>query len=126
MRGGKGTPIIALEPAPWPGNVRELKHALEHAAVMADSETVEVSDLPESLAVQAPSGRPGTYREAVDRARELAGRAYLDQLLRRHQGNISAAATEAGVERETLHRLVRRHGLDAGSYRGRDEGGQVV
>ena len=114
--------LATLEGAPWLGNVRELKHALEHAAVMADSETVEVSDLPESLQAGAPQSRPGTYRDALERARESAGRSYIDQLLRRHQGNVTAAAIEAGVERETLHRLVRRHGLDAASYRGRDEG----
>lgn len=115
--------LATLERAPWPGNVRELKHSLEHAAVMADTETVQVGDLPESLQASAPHSRPGTYRDAVERARDTAGRAYLDQLLRRHAGNVTAAAVEAGVERETLHRLLRRHGLDANGYRVRDEGG---
>ena len=114
--------LATLERAAWPGNVRELKHSLEHAAVMADTETVEVGDLPESLQASAPQSQPGTYRDALERAKEAAGRTYIDQLLRRHGGNVTAAAIEAGVERETLHRLVRRHGLDAGAYRGRDEG----
>ena len=109
--------LATLERASWPGNVRELKHALEHAAVMAQGEVVEVSDLPDHLAASAPTSRPGTYRDAVECARDAAGRAYLDSLLHRHHGNITAAAVEAGVERETLHRLIRRHGLDAGAYR---------
>ena len=113
--------LLALERALWPGNVRELKHALEHAAVMAPGEVVEVNDLPEQLQAGAPASQPGTYRDALERAKEAAGHAYVDALLRRHQGNITAAAIEAGVERETLHRLVRRHGLDAAGYRGRDE-----
>ena len=113
--------LLALERALWPGNVRELKHALEHAAVMAPGEVVEVHDLPEQLQVGAPASLPGTYRDALERAKEAAGHAYVDALLRRHQGNITAAAIEAGVERETLHRLVRKHGLDAAGYRGRDE-----
>ena len=101
--------------------MRELKHALEHAAVMAPGEVVEVHDLPEQLQVGAPASQPGTYRDALERAKEAAGHAVVDALLRRHQVNITAAAIEAGVERETLHRLVRKHGLDAAGYRGRDE-----
>ena len=114
--------LRALERAHWTGNVRELKHALEHAAVMAQGEAVEVNDLPEQLQVDAPAGRSGTYRDALERAKEIAARAYIDGLLRQHQGNITAAALEAGIERETLHRLVRRHGLDAADYRSRDDG----
>jgi transcriptional regulator of acetoin/glycerol metabolism len=33
-------------------------------------------------------------------------------------GNVTQAARVAGVERETLHRLLRRHGLDPATWRG--------
>jgi two-component system, NtrC family, response regulator HydG len=34
---------------------------------------------------------------------------YLRQLLDRHDGNISAAAKAAGIDRETFHRLINKH-----------------
>lgn len=109
--------LAALQAHAWPGNVRELRHALEHAAVMAQGEVIEVGDLPENIERTAPRGAPGSYREAVDQARDDAGRAYLRDLLRRHAGNVTHAATDAGVERETLHRLLRKHDLDAARFR---------
>ncbi|MDP2314296.1 MAG: sigma-54 dependent transcriptional regulator [Pseudomonadota bacterium] len=109
--------LAALERAPWPGNVRELKHALEHAAVLAGDDLVTVADLPDELRATAPDAGAGTYRDAVERARDRAGRDYLVALLRRAGGNVTKAADEAGVERETLHRLLRRHGVEAGRFR---------
>ena len=109
--------FAALERAPWPGNLRELKHALEHAAVMSGAELIEVGDLPEGLRDLALPADPGTYREAVDRARDQAGRRYLLALLERNAGNVTYAAAEAGVERESMHRLLRRHGVDPKRFR---------
>ena len=36
---------------------------------------------------------------------------YLRELLGRHDGNISAAAKAAGIDRKTFHRLVNKHHL---------------
>jgi DNA-binding NtrC family response regulator len=109
--------LAALERAPWPGNVRELKHAMEHAAVLAGGDLVTLADLPDELGAKAPDAAAGTYRDAVERARDRAGRDYLLALLRRTAGNVTRAAEEAGVERETLHRLLRRHGVEPGRFR---------
>ncbi len=51
-------------------------------------------------------------------SRQRAARTYLDALLRRFAGNVTRAAEQAGVERESLHRMLRRAGLDASDYRG--------
>jgi len=107
----------ALEAHPWRGNVRELRHALEHAVAVCEGDTVEVADLPEELRQAAPRPQAGTYREAMEAAQHQAGVAYLTQLLRDAQGNVSTAAERAGVERETLHRLLKRHGVDAAAFR---------
>jgi DNA-binding NtrC family response regulator len=39
-------------------------------------------------------------------------RAYLDQVLERTRGNISAAAREAGIDRKHMERLIRKHDID--------------
>jgi transcriptional regulator with GAF, ATPase, and Fis domain len=38
-------------------------------------------------------------------------RDYLDALLRRHGGNVSAAGREAGIDRSWIIALARRHGV---------------
>lgn len=49
-------------------------------------------------------------RGAVDEARLQASRAYLRALMRRHGGNVSQAAQQACMTRESLHRALRRLG----------------
>lgn len=109
--------LATLEAAAWPGNVRELRHAIEQAAAAAEGEVVEPEHLPESLRGGAPTAPAGTYRAAVERGADLAGRDYLLQLLRSSSGNVTRAAMEAGVERETLHRLLKKHGIDPARFR---------
>ena len=38
-------------------------------------------------------------------------RAYVDWLLGRHEGNVSAAAREAEMDRKYLYKLAKKHGL---------------
>ena len=72
------------------------------------------AEVPLRLPGLEASRRPddtGLFREA--RARTIAEfeRRYLTTLLRRVGGNMSRASREAGKERSSLIRLVRKHGL---------------
>jgi DNA-binding NtrC family response regulator len=58
-----------------------------------------------------------SYREALTEAQDSGSRAYLVALLRACAGNVSRAAERAGLERESLHRLLRRHGIQADAFR---------
>jgi DNA-binding NtrC family response regulator len=64
-----------------------------------------------------------SYREALAEARDRGSHDYLTALLRAFDGNVSRAAAKAGLERESLHRLLRRHGIRADDFR-RDGSGQ--
>jgi DNA-binding NtrC family response regulator len=59
------------------------------------------------------AGAPGrrTFREAVAAARDRASRDYLIWLMRKFGGNVTQACREAGLERESLHRLLRQAGV---------------
>jgi DNA-binding NtrC family response regulator len=59
-----------------------------------------------------------SYREALAEARDRGSREYLAALLKACGGNVSRAAERAGLERESLHRLLRRHGIQADTFRG--------
>ena len=58
-----------------------------------------------------------SYREALASARDRSSREYLRALLQAFDGNVSRAAERAGLERESLHRLLRRHGVQADDFR---------
>jgi DNA-binding NtrC family response regulator len=112
----------------WPGNVRELENAIEHALAVIDGPRIPVEALPEELRAGAGAGISAhltrlSYAEAVDLARDRASREYLIALMREFEGSVSRAAERAGVERESLHRLLKRYGLRSTEFKsamGRD------
>jgi two-component system response regulator HydG len=116
----------------WPGNVRELRSAVERAAILETTPEITLGSLPvevqnvdhprERLENDEELGRL-TYREAVDASRVETNRRYLDAVLRRYRGDVSAAAEHAGIERESFYRLLRRAGLSADEFR--DHGGSA-
>jgi DNA-binding NtrC family response regulator len=105
----------------WPGNVRELKNAVERALVLEEMPTAlgAVGPLPQPApAAAAPAEAPHhTLTLTLDlevpfRAVKLEfERAYVQGLLERHGGNISAAARAAGLDRVSIHKMLHRLGL---------------
>jgi DNA-binding NtrC family response regulator len=97
----------------WPGNVRELRNAVEHAAVVAVGDTIEVEDLPVTLRVPAAaqavpaSCRTTTFRERV---RRFEIQLITDAIEQTH-GNVSAAARLLQLPVRTLHSKLRVLGL---------------
>jgi len=62
-----------------------------------------------------------SYRAALASARDRSSSEYLKALLKVFGGNVSHAAERAGLERESLHRLLRRYHIHADAFR--DSGG---
>ena len=50
-------------------------------------------------------------KDAKERWMAVLEASYLREFLERHDGNISAAAKAAGIDRKTFHRLVNKHHL---------------
>ena len=98
----------ALVAHDWPGNVRELENAIERAAVLARTSTIEAEDL---LLEEAPSRLPArsdsTLQESLDQATVVRIRSALEAA----EGNRTEAARALGVDRTTLYRLMRRLGI---------------
>ena len=57
----------------------------------------------------ADAGADLPLKDAKARWMEVLEGAYLRDLLERHDGNISAAAKAAGIDRKTFHRLVNKY-----------------
>jgi transcriptional regulator of acetoin/glycerol metabolism len=62
------------------------------------------------------------FQETMRLAHDRAARVYLVALLQKVGGDVSHAARLAGVKRESLHRLLRKHGVSAAAFR--SDGGE--
>ena len=100
----------------WPGNVRQLENAVERAVAFVDGTRIELEHLPEEIGTTAAPGEERcdlalTHREYVEAAKARASREYLVSLMERFAGNVTHAASHAGIERESLHRLLKKHAV---------------
>jgi DNA-binding NtrC family response regulator len=95
----------------WPGNVRELEHSIASAVAMAGREVIESDDLNLPCEAKETSGK--SYREAKARFE----RAYVEDLLSAHQGNITKAAQAAHKNRRAFWELIRKHRIDVASFK---------
>jgi transcriptional regulator of acetoin/glycerol metabolism len=113
----------------WPGNLRQLANVLRTASIMAEgADQIELDDLPEDFlqdcadaAATDDARSPRADRDDVkangacepartpSRMEDLQA-TLIAQTLARLDGNVSAAARELGLARNTVYRYLRRGG----------------
>ncbi|HRX79435.1 MAG: sigma-54-dependent Fis family transcriptional regulator [Planctomycetaceae bacterium] len=101
----------------WPGNVRELEHAVSAAAAMADKGVIQSSDLPmlkasDDLLIESFTellDLPLT--EAKNQLVESFERQAIARALQNHGGNVSAAARQLGIHRQSLQQKIAQLGI---------------
>ena len=107
--------LACLKAHPWPGNVRELQNVIERVAALADGPVIRAEHLPERIraarADESPADEAVSYKQAKQKVVRSFQRSFLLELLKRHDWHMSNAAQEAGVDRKTIERMVKRHGL---------------
>ena len=107
----------------WPGNLRQLANVLRTAAIMAEGEAeIGIAHLPDDLLDDcdgAPAHATATTTASATAATRGANpaahparlsdwrAALIDDALARHRGNVSAAARELGLARNTVYRRIR-------------------
>ncbi|WP_025597271.1 sigma-54-dependent Fis family transcriptional regulator [Burkholderia sp. WSM2230] len=117
----------------WPGNLRQLANVLRTASIMAEgAEQIQLDDLPEDFlhdcaeaaAKNSPADKAFAARAIGNDARSVPFDAQarapsrmedwqatlIAQTLARLDGNVSAAARELGLARNTVYRYLRRGG----------------
>jgi DNA-binding NtrC family response regulator len=100
----------------WPGNVRELRNVIARAVALAPQGT-PLSKMPLLLRgaaageseAKVQATRP--FHELKDELVAKFEREYLEDLLRRANGNMAEAARRAGLERKFLYKLLERAGI---------------
>ncbi|WJQ15089.1 sigma-54-dependent Fis family transcriptional regulator [Geobacillus stearothermophilus] len=112
--------MVKLLAYDWPGNVRELENVLGRAMIFMKFHEVmiDISHLPPlSAPSAAPSVRPETEGEfrPLD---EMLGRyeaQLLEEALRRHRGNKTAAARALGISVRNLYYKLEKYNIDKNS-----------
>jgi two-component system nitrogen regulation response regulator GlnG len=117
----------------WPGNVRELRNVIERAVLLAEAPDSE--DSLRRAPAPAPRSEPSItvtpsqtatstdatmtvpvdvgipFKHAKQNVISEFERRYISRLLAQHDGNISAAARAAGIDRMSIHKMLHRLGL---------------
>jgi DNA-binding NtrC family response regulator len=96
----------------WPGNVRELANVVHRAVVTCEGAQILPCHITLSGLTDSSAPMPAQFRTA--RAAVLAAfeRRYVEDLLRKHGGNVTHAARDANKERRAFGRLIKKHGID--------------
>ncbi len=98
--------LMAMRSYVWPGNIRELEHSVEKAVILAEDNTVKSQDLDLKMMpgqIMPQEGLDGSYG---DYEKEI-----IRKTLLRHMGNMTSAARELGVTRQTIYNKMKRYGL---------------
>jgi len=99
----------------WPGNVRELEHIIERAVALAGQPQLQSSDF--ILAGEQPCACHESLKNAKAKCVANFERAYIQELLLAHQGNISKAAKAAQKNRRAFWQLIRKYGIDVQKFK---------
>ena len=107
---------------PWPGNIRELRNCMESMQAMSTGGTITVADLPKRMSGEAPTitdtvtavGGPKVrtdlpYMEARREWLDSFQMHYVSTLLAENDGNVSATARAAGMDRRSIQRILNRN-----------------
>jgi DNA-binding NtrC family response regulator len=100
----------------WKGNARELQNAIKRAVVFSKGEFLapedfEISPPPVPGREEGSEAYGSDYKKERKRVMASFNVAYITGLLRRVEGNVTRAATMAGLERQSLQHLMRRYGI---------------
>lgn len=91
----------------YPGNVRELQYTIERGVIMADSDVLKAEDITFSPLEQQEENAQPIPTHNLDDLEKTA----IEQVIQKHNGNISQAAKELGLTRGALYRRLEKHGL---------------
>lgn len=84
----------------WPGNIRELQHTIEKAVILSDDNILKPEDF---FMRQVLSGKPDEAATLDEMERHM-----IQQAIEKHSGNLSAAADQLGITRQTIYNKIKK------------------
>lgn len=88
----------------WPCNIRELQHIIERTVIMNNGTVLNSQDFVLNISESAPSNRNILNLEEVEKQT-------IENALKKHSFNVSAAAKELGLGRTTMYRKMTKYGF---------------
>ena len=110
VKGFTPAALRILKSYSWPGNVRELRNCVKTMVVLAESELLDVADLPFEMHQQA-GGQDNLSSLAGVNLNELEKTA-IRRTLEMVDGNREMAAKMLGIGERTLYRKIKEYGLN--------------
>ncbi|NVK83462.1 MAG: sigma-54-dependent Fis family transcriptional regulator [Cytophagia bacterium] len=105
MRIDAGT-MNKLKKHHWPGNIRELEHAVERAIILADGNKLGPNDFMLGNSKVSAKSKEDENLNITENEKRLILKA-----LDKHNGNVTRAAKELGLDRLALYRRMQKYGL---------------
>ncbi|EAZ97145.1 sigma-54-dependent Fis family transcriptional regulator [Marinobacter sp. ELB17] len=118
--------LAALTNHPWPGNIRQLVNVIRVAVAIADGEDLQIWHLPTDFLAQLDATATGNLSDVINAAAGESGSeatfgklkkaapeplAHTLQVYQKCMGNISSAARELSISRNTLYKRLRELGM---------------
>lgn len=100
-----------LTKSDWPGNVRQLVNVVERCVALTNAKIIPASLVEQSLSQETQ------YWPTLTEARDSFEYRYLCRLLQLTDGNVTKASDMAGRNRTDMHKLMKKHGLNAADFR---------
>ncbi len=104
----------------WPGNIRQLRNSIQKALIFSTGSEFQIADFQNSIErntldpmLTDSSSMP--YKTAREKVLRDFTVDYVTRALRKHEGNITAAARECGIERQHLQKILRKYHLGSKS-----------
>jgi len=109
--------LECLDRYQWPGNVRQLENVIERAVLLGRDKFIDVHDLPDVVrnddGIVPSAYKPMGLKEALAEPEKNIIRRALEA----NQWNRKATAKALDVNRTTLYKKMKQHGLDAEAER---------
>ena len=106
----------------WEGNVRELENVIMQGILFSTADEIR----PEHIELEDKGSTPMNhsnafyglpYKEAKENTLLRFNQDYFSHLLTENKGNVTQAARQCGLERQSLQQIMRRYGIKADIYR---------
>jgi transcriptional regulator with GAF, ATPase, and Fis domain len=91
----------------WPGNVRELENSIEHAAVLAKGNKIDITELPSAIREATQAASDENHGTIVENEKKL-----LQDVLEECSWNKKRAALQLGISRSTLYEKLKKYQIN--------------
>lgn len=107
----------------WDGNVRELENVIVQGILFSTTETIRPRDIgltPGGVSKPCPGEvtyEDLPYKDAKEAVLQRFNAAYIGGLLEQTGGNVTQAAKQCGLERQSLQQIMRRYDIKGDDFR---------